>query len=599
MLGNIKETRELTGDESEEQFSEQVDSAGVIEGYHCNICKHISKTIGGIKNHITRSHKSVRVNKEKDVCRKCAKNIHDEKLVGTCAQCGGKEHYRCTKTSKENEMEYKTGMLPFRCSLCCAPGLWDIAQKESEKEIHETAGEIDPSSLLQENETLKMKVLEYEDNEKEIIKEAQGISDDNTKLVQEVNVLSNEVQQLRHELNKLRGNNKSLAVENNKLKMSKDNKTELDNLRAKIKDTELTYQKAQEIAITVKKKMAMAIKDAENQVKAKNQEIRKLVRENEKLQSENLSYAAITANIRDKRRVNRANTWVGDVECEDGCYTEPLRQNGVDNELGNEYDEYQHGQCNRMDRTDNNNYHNSEEMPYHNQNSWRGRNDQDDGYAIEYEDEYNPDHENNEDIDTNNSYLEDTGHKSNGDKNHRLYCHFYNRKGCTRPNCEFLHDIAPPCRDYMNGRCNRRFCGFSHSKKQGHDNRNSQNFHPRRPIQPGEPTTRNHSTTKDHLMTRRPSTSISHPVVNRDPPLTRSQLPRNHSHQYQPPKPWTQAPQINPNKISSSFTSPRIPQFGKYQTLNRRAQDQRGMQQWEGSQYQQRKQNQRSAQAEY
>ena len=44
------------------------------------------------------------------------------------------------------------------------------------------------------------------------------------------------------------------------------------------------------------------------------------------------------------------------------------------------------------------------------------------------------------------------------------YCHFYNRNGCNKPDCEFLHEIAPACQSFLNGKCTRRFCQFRHKK---------------------------------------------------------------------------------------------------------------------------------------
>ena len=73
------------------------------------------------------------------------------------------------------------------------------------------------------------------------------------------------------------------------------------------KDIDLTYKKSQEIAVAVKDKMAMAIKDLEEEIEDKNRKIRELVKRNEKLQAENISYAEITANIRDERRRNLAD----------------------------------------------------------------------------------------------------------------------------------------------------------------------------------------------------------------------------------------------------------------------------------------------------
>ena len=170
------------------------------------------------------------------MCRKCKKQIHDEKLAGRCGQCTGKEHYRCTRTGKENEAEYRKGTLSFKCTLCCAPGLWDAIPEEEEQEESEEVEEteITMASVLQENEGLKLKLVDYEENAKSIIKEAQGISCDNTELVKEVNILSNEVQKLRQELNKVRGNNKALAVENSNFKVSnKDTTVEINDLIAK------------------------------------------------------------------------------------------------------------------------------------------------------------------------------------------------------------------------------------------------------------------------------------------------------------------------------------------------------------------------------
>ena len=81
------------------------------------------------------------------------------------------------------------------------------------------------------------------------------------------------------------------------------------------------------------------------------------------------------------------------------------------------------------------------------------------------------------------------------------YCHFYNRnKGCTRVNCQFTHDVAPPCNDYLHGRCRRRFCGYSHAPVKHtedddspNENTSQQNFQSRRPLHPGEKTFRSHN----------------------------------------------------------------------------------------------------------
>ena len=47
-----------------------------------------------------------------------------------------------------------------------------------------------------------------------------------------------------------------------------------------------------------------------------------------------------------------------------------------------------------------------------------------------------------------------------------MYCHFYNRNGCNRTNCTFVHDISPPCKNYLNGKCRRKFCMLTHPRKE-------------------------------------------------------------------------------------------------------------------------------------
>ena len=226
--------------------------------------------------------------------------------------------------------------------MCCAPELWDLLNDDDNDE--QTDGQESQetvSSLAEENETLRCKIVEFEENEKAIIREAQGISSDNTRLVQEINRLSEEVElsrvelsslrQQKNELIKLQQNNKTLAVENSKLKQSNTNATmqiksmksqfreleiahgkakemlntgalkEINNLKRDYKDLQLTHEKAQEIAVSVKNKLSKYLKDAEGQIQEKNRIIREITKTNEKLKAENVSYAEITENIRRER----------------------------------------------------------------------------------------------------------------------------------------------------------------------------------------------------------------------------------------------------------------------------------------------------------
>ena len=72
-------------DTRKDLFSRQEEESGTRARYYCKICQYESPTIGGIKTHITRSHKAVAVKKEKVVCRmwyeRNASWLEDEGLI--------------------------------------------------------------------------------------------------------------------------------------------------------------------------------------------------------------------------------------------------------------------------------------------------------------------------------------------------------------------------------------------------------------------------------------------------------------------------------------------------------------------------------------
>ena len=68
----------------------------------------------------------------------------------------------------------------------------------------------------------------------------------------------------------------------------------------------------------------------------------------------------------------------------------------------------------------------------------------------------------------------DQGQANDTYKANVRFCHFYNRNGCTKPNCKFLHDISPLCIQYQKGNCRRKMCQYRHE----------QNFHDGRQTQP-------------------------------------------------------------------------------------------------------------------
>ena len=248
----------------------------------------------------------------------------------------------------------------------------------------------------------------------------------------------------------------------------------------------MPYQKSQEIALLVKNKMKTAIKNAEDQIKSKNREIRDLVKENEKLKSENITYAEIATNIKDKRKMDHSRTWAsydGYRENGGGGIIRPEEEDEWSDdgyrESGDDEDEWHQR-----------NYRYKEHISDHDEEHVSERKDE---LSDRYQkwDEIQAAEITSDDEDNQTHYKND----NEGKKGIR-YCHFFNRNVCTRPNCGFVHDIAPVCKDFMNNRCRRRFCGYSHPKKQNirddnEDAMNRQTFHHRRPVQPGEEATRN------------------------------------------------------------------------------------------------------------
>ena len=52
-------------------YSETFDEIASKPMYACKLCSHESTSVGGIKNHLNRTHKMITGEKAKDVCRKC------------------------------------------------------------------------------------------------------------------------------------------------------------------------------------------------------------------------------------------------------------------------------------------------------------------------------------------------------------------------------------------------------------------------------------------------------------------------------------------------------------------------------------------------
>ena len=164
-------------------------------------------------------------------CKKCKVVIKNEAESGQCMQCQGREHYRCTKLSKQYTEQYQNGTLPFKCAACCLPGL-DIAPKTDLRSTIENEAEESKGDQVQTTQD-----------------EAKQLKEDNIKLTKLVEELIHKQEILQ-----------------------------------------LEYEKAQEVALGAQKIMKDAIKETNLENAKKDLEIQRLEKENERLSAENKTY---------------------------------------------------------------------------------------------------------------------------------------------------------------------------------------------------------------------------------------------------------------------------------------------------------------------
>ena len=280
--------------------------------YHCKLCTATSKKIGGIKTHISRSHKVLKslTYAPKVSCRKCNKEIKpaQQSEAGKCGQCKGMEHYRCSKTNKKYMKELKEGSLPFKCTRCCLPGMnvpnldirSTVVHTEPTNEAfiathNNTNQPIDNADetikngddliikkdefqqLQEDNCVLTAKIKNLMDKEAQISMRMKLIAVDNTNLNSKVEELQKEISLLREQEVSYR-NEKIQAV-----KQYADTQREFTALQ-------LENEKAKEVALEVQKIMTAAIRDANLLSFEKDREIERLGKENEKLKAENRTY---------------------------------------------------------------------------------------------------------------------------------------------------------------------------------------------------------------------------------------------------------------------------------------------------------------------
>ena len=260
----------------------------------CKLCAHTSTTVGGVKTHITRSHKIQKtlVHPEKLKCKKCMKVITDKAAAAECINCKGMEHYRCTKTGRKHKDDYLNG-LPFKCVQCCVPGInlhpeTDLRSTVIRKAEEDTDG----------NTNKEVCNGKRDNDDKETGTELDQMKEDNIKLVAKINQLlekeketDQKTQSLCSTNNELRERIKNLEEQNRILSLSKTKNLErCTAAEKKVEVMTIENLKAQEIALEIQKIMTTTVKEANLEVFRKDTEIDKLLKQNERLKAENMTY---------------------------------------------------------------------------------------------------------------------------------------------------------------------------------------------------------------------------------------------------------------------------------------------------------------------
>ena len=421
-----------------------------LNEFQCKLCKNTSKTIGGIKTHISRTHKIQKslTYMPKLICCKCNKEIKREKMLdaGQCTTCKRMEHYRCSMTNKKYVNQFKDGSLPFKCSRCCLPGIGvpklDLRSTSTEKDTasinpssvdtvtdikesiagtpEESGGTMCKTSVIEELQ--KHNVLLTAELKSLMEKEAQ--TDLKMKLlIADNNQFRTKLGDLQHIIITLQNQESDLVDTNADLRNKyKATVKELDELR-------FENEKAKEVAQEVQNVMTKAIKEANLSSLEKDKEIERLEKENQKWKAENCTYKELLSPHAMRQRAissdilsaNETGPTISQRR------SEPLIEDHFDSNDGSEEETGQEIQAKSYD-----------------------------GASSDENDEYPNDNT------CVSKERESIGNTSDGVR----YCHFYNRNGCrfTDENCRFLHDVAPICVKFLNGRCTRKLCMYRHQK---------------------------------------------------------------------------------------------------------------------------------------
>ena len=470
----------------EEFFTQESDGSGFI----CKLCQYKSTAKGGIKNHITRTHKIQKtlLHPPKSYCRKCKKEVKVKSEAGQCTVCNGLEHYRCTKSGKQHRMEFQDG-LPFTCVRCCIPGINTFPELSVRKSIKtelmergkdfSSMGDKENNTMdIDLNEERSVRSKESKDVEtarKPVTKEisetsastktdvsnkiiaaecgqksnhgTKQLKQDNVVLTKKIKELVEEEKQTKMTMTLLSVDNSTLSsrikeLEEMNLFLTKE-KTELqkekESLHSNLNALRINNDKAQEVALEVQKVLTEAVRDANFHTFNKDRELEKLVKENERLKVENATYKELLSPEIVQQRAYR-------------CQEIASKASDINN----------------------NDARNSQ---LNNEKSAPSKHDQDmqlsplNSVTIECSNNNQCDEEAHERLEESTSdFLSNPGDSDEAEEEvpnrgrNARYCHFYNRRGCTAINCKFIHDEAPLCELFLKGQCHRRLCQYRHQE---------------------------------------------------------------------------------------------------------------------------------------
>ena len=280
--------------------------------FQCKLCtNNTSKTVGGIKIHISRTHK---VQKSltlapKMFCWKCKKEIKRDKQseAGKCVECEGMEHYKCCSINKKYILQFKDGSLPFKCGRCCIPGIevpsLDIRSTISTTKIN--TGRIEKADSSSNLTKSSCSTNHPENSSKDIINNNEKLQKDNILLASELrSVMDKEaqmdmkmkllisdnnkqylqIQELEKQIDVFQRQERSLADEKERATETHQDTIKRCNLLV------LENEKAKEVALEVQNVMVNAIREANLLSFKKDIEIQRLEKENEKWKAENATY---------------------------------------------------------------------------------------------------------------------------------------------------------------------------------------------------------------------------------------------------------------------------------------------------------------------